>query len=114
MLLWCYITRVVCTIESANSSGPLRTEAGTKGCCPFPAPLSPLAASLLRYARTGIPWRAEHFSHIEMRASLRWCSVHPGITVRLRQNPQWRARKAHEPFTPNWRIDLRASADQLE
>ena len=72
---------------------------GDKGCRPFPAPLSPLAASFLRCAPERFlltkPNALPH-NRLASVATLRWCSEssrnavrHPsGTSLQLRRNPQ--------------------------
>src|SRR5580700_8522790 len=84
-------------LERCSRSGFLFAEAGT-GLPPFPAPLSPLAASLLRFAPDRFlltkPNTLPH-NRVASVATLRWCSGSSrnavrlpfGMSVQLRRNP---------------------------
>ena len=68
--------------ERYSRSGPQRAEAGTRAAAPFPAPLSPLAASFLRCTADRFLLTKPNTScTIEMPASLRsdGVRVHPGM-----------------------------------
>ena len=68
--------------DRCRAPGPLCAEAGTKASPPFPAPLSPLAASFLRCAPDRFLLTKPNTScTIEMPASLRsdGVRVHPGM-----------------------------------
>ena len=68
--------------SAVRAPGLLCAEAGTRAAAPFPAPLSPLAASLLRYAPDRFPLTKPNTScTIEVPASLRsdGVRVHPGM-----------------------------------
>ena len=69
-------------LERYSRSGSLRAEAGTRAAAPFPAPLSPLAASFLRFAPDRFLLTKPNTScTIEVPASLRSDGVrdHPGM-----------------------------------
>jgi len=86
-------------IQSAARSGRFSVEAGTRAAAPFPAPLSPLAASFLRCAPDRFqltkPNTFQHNGEASV-ATLRWCSGSSrnavrlpfGTGVQLRRNPQ--------------------------
>jgi hypothetical protein len=84
--------------STVRAPGPLCAEAGTRAAAPFPAPLSPLAASFLRWASDRFLLTKPNTSCTIGDASvatLRWCSgssrnavrIHSGFSVRLRRNP---------------------------
>ena len=81
-LLWRY-RKVAAAARSADRApGSLCAEAGTRAAAPFPAPLSPLAASFLRCAPDRFLLTKPNTScTIEMPASLRSDGVrdHPGM-----------------------------------
>lgn len=85
-------------VRIASRSEFLCAEAGTRAAAPFPAPLSPLAASILRFAPdTFLLTKPNTLSHnrVASVATLRWCSGSSrnavrlpfGNSVRLRRNP---------------------------
>jgi hypothetical protein len=82
------------SMERLSRSGSLQRWVGTRAAAPFPTPLSPLAALLLRCAPDMFLLTKPNTScTIEVPASLRSDGVrdHPGFSVRLRRNPhQWR------------------------
>jgi len=68
--------------SAARAPGPLCAEAGTRAAAPFPAPLSPPAASILRFASDRFLLTKPNTScTIELPASLRSDGVrdHPGM-----------------------------------
>jgi len=73
-------------IQSAARSGRFSVEAGTRAAAPFPAPLSPLAASFLRCAPDRFhltkPNTFQHNREASV-ATLRWCSGSSRNAVRL-------------------------------
>jgi hypothetical protein len=73
-------------IQSAARSGRFSVEAGTRVAAPFPAPLSPLAASFLRCAPDRFhltkPNTFQHNREASV-ATLRWCSGSSRNAVRL-------------------------------
>ena len=84
-------------IQSAARSGRFSVEAGTRAAAPFPAPISPLAASFLRCAPDRFhltkPNTFQHNREASV-ATLRWCSgsrnavrLPFGTGVQLRRNP---------------------------
>jgi hypothetical protein len=84
--------------ERSSRSGLLCAEAGTRAAAPFPAPLSPLAASFLRCASDRFHLtKPNTFLHNRVAgvATVRWCSgstrnavrIHPGFSIRLHRNP---------------------------
>ena len=89
---------------AGRAPGPLCAEAGTRATAPFPAPLSPLAASFLRCAPDRFSLdEAEQFLHnrVASVATLRWCSgssrnavrLPSGMSVQLRRNTQYAVRR---------------------
>jgi hypothetical protein len=73
-------------IQSAARSGRFSVEAGTRPAAPFPAPLSPLAASFLRCVphrfHSTKPNTFQHNREASV-ATLRWCSGSSRNAVRL-------------------------------